>query len=206
MRKGSDIAIDASTRIVITGGASGIGRLVALAAARKGAHVVIWDRDAAAAHAVVAEVGAEAGRTTAVVVDLTDPDAIELTAAETLMLGPVDVLVNNAGVISGRPLTQLSAAEIERSMRVNAIAPMLVTRAFLPAMRGEGRGRIVTVASAAGFIGVADQTHYAASEFAAVGFMESLRAELRGVNEGMDGLRGRTQVAAARRVDEAGLR
>ncbi|MBO1770388.1 SDR family oxidoreductase [Agrococcus sp. TF02-05] len=179
MRKGSDTVIDGSTRIVITGGGSGIGRLVALAAARKGAHVVLWDRDERAARAVVAEIDAEDGRATAVVVDLTDADAIELAAAETLMLGPVDVVVNNAGVISGKPLASLSVAQIERTMRVNAIAPILVTRAFLPAMRDAGRGRIVTVASAAGLIGVAGQTDYAASKFAAVGFMESLRAELR---------------------------
>ncbi|WP_413318453.1 SDR family oxidoreductase [Agrococcus sp. 1P02AA] len=171
--------IDAGTTMVITGAASGIGRLVALGAARKGAHVVIWDRDEAAARRVSAEVRAAGGRGTVVVVDLADADAIELAAAETLMLGPVDVLVNNAGVVSGKPLTELTAAQIDLTMRVNAIAPMLVTRALLPAMRDAGRGRIVTIASAAGFIGVAGQTDYAASKFAAVGFMESLRAELR---------------------------
>ncbi|MCR8671775.1 SDR family oxidoreductase [Agrococcus sp. HG114] len=179
MGRGSETVIDGSTTVVITGGGSGIGRLVALAAARKGAHVVLWDRDECAVHGVVAEAGAQGGRATAVVVDLTDADAIELAAAETLMLGPVDVLVNNAGVVSGKPLAELSVAQIERTMRVNAIAPILVTRALLPAMRDAGRGRIVTVASAAGLIGVAGQTDYAASKFAAVGFMESLRAELR---------------------------
>lgn len=179
MRTGSEITIGDGTTVIITGGGSGIGRLVALGAARKGAHVVIWDRDGDAAHAVVREIGDEGGRGSTVVVDLADADAIELAAAETLMLGPVDVLVNNAGVVSGKPLTELSAAQIDRTMRVNAIAPILVTRALLPAMRDAGRGRIVTVASAAGFIGVAGQTDYAASKFAAVGFMESLRAELR---------------------------
>jgi all-trans-retinol dehydrogenase (NAD+) len=184
MRRGSEPggragAIGAGTTIVITGAASGIGRLVALGAARKGAHVVIWDRDAVAARAVSDAVHEAGGRGTVVVVDLADADAIELAAAETLMLGPVDVLVNNAGVVSGRPLGELTAAQIERTMRVNAIAPILVTRALLPAMRDAGRGRIVTVASAAGLIGVAGQTDYAASKFAAVGFMESLRAELR---------------------------
>lgn len=171
--------LGADTTIVITGGGSGIGRLVALGAARKGAHVVIWERDEAAARAVAEEIGDVGGRGSVVLVDLADADAIELAAAETLMLGGVDVLINNAGVISGRPLTELSAAQIDLTMRVNAIAPMLVTRALLPAMRDAGRGRIVTVASAAGFIGVAGQADYAASKFAAVGFMESLRAELR---------------------------
>lgn len=178
MRSNAD-TIGPNTTMVITGGGSGIGRLVALGAARKGAHVIIWDRDEASARLVAAEAGEAGGRGSAVVVDLADADAIELAAAETLMLGPVDVLVNNAGIVSGRPLAELTAAQIDRTMRVNAIAPMLVTRALLPAMRDAGRGRIVTVASAAGFIGVAGQTDYAASKFAAVGFMESLRAELR---------------------------
>jgi all-trans-retinol dehydrogenase (NAD+) len=177
--EGAGVRVARGTTVVITGGGSGIGRLVALGAARKGAHVVIWDRDAAAARAVADEAGAVGGRGSAVVVDLADADAIELAAAETLMLGPVDVLVNNAGVVSGRPLAELTPAQIELTMRVNAIAPILVTRALLPAMRDAGRGRIVTVASAAGFVGVAGQTDYAASKFAAVGFMESLRAELR---------------------------
>ncbi|WP_405219626.1 SDR family oxidoreductase [Agrococcus sp. Ld7] len=182
MRSSSDRhsnRIGPSTALVITGGASGIGRLLALAAARKGARVVIWDRDEISARRVATEVSEAGGRGTAVVVDLADADAIELAAAETLMQGPIDVVINNAGVVSGRPLTELTAAQIDRTMRVNAIAPMLVTRAFLPSMRDAGRGRIVTVASAAGFIGVAGQTDYAASKFAAVGFMESLRAELR---------------------------
>lgn len=178
-RASATTRIGAGTTMVITGGGSGIGRLVALGAARKGAHVVIWDRDEATARAVSHEVTELGGRGSVVLVDLADADAIELAAAETLMLGPVDVLVNNAGVVSGRPLTELSAAQIDLTMRVNAIAPILVTRALLPAMRDAGRGRIVTVASAAGFIGVAGQTDYAASKFAAVGFMESLRAELR---------------------------
>ncbi|WP_347755952.1 SDR family oxidoreductase [Agrococcus sp. ProA11] len=182
MRSSSDrsaMRIGPQTTLVITGGGSGIGRLVALAAARKGAHVVLWDRDEPSARRVAAEADAAGGSGSVVVVDLADADAIELAAAETLMLGPVDVLVNNAGVVSGKPLTELTAAQIDRTIRVNAIAPLLVTRAFLPAMRDAGRGRIVTVASAAGFIGVAGQTDYAASKFAAVGFMESLRAELR---------------------------
>lgn len=165
--------------VVITGGGSGIGRLVALGAARKGAHVVLWDRDEAAALRVAAEADTVGGRGTAIGVDLADADAIAEAARRTLELGGVDVLVNNAGVVSGRPLAELEVAQIERTMRVNAIAPILVTRALLPAMEARGAGRVVTVASAAGFIGVAGQTDYAASKFAAVGFMESLRAELR---------------------------
>lgn len=171
--------IGSETGIVITGGGSGIGRLVALGAARKGAHVVIWDRDETAARLVAGEVAEAGGSASVVVVDLADAAEIDRAAAETLQAGPVDVLVNNAGVISGKPLAELGPQEIELTMRVNAIAPILTTKALLPAMQAAGRGRIVTVASAAGFIGVAGQSDYAASKFAAVGFMESLRAELR---------------------------
>ncbi|WAC67361.1 SDR family NAD(P)-dependent oxidoreductase [Agrococcus sp. SL85] len=173
------LALGSGSVVVVTGGGSGIGRLVALGAARKGAHVVLWDRDEAAALRVAVEAEAVGGRGTAIGVDLADADAIAEAARRTLELGGVDVLVNNAGVVSGRPLAELEVAQIERTMRVNAIAPILVTRALLPAMESRGAGRVVTVASAAGFIGVAGQTDYAASKFAAVGFMESLRAELR---------------------------
>jgi all-trans-retinol dehydrogenase (NAD+) len=93
--------------------------------------------------------------------------------------GDVDVLVNNAGVVTGRPLLELSDEHIERTFAVNTLALFWTTRAFLPAMKARGSGHIVTVASAAGLIGTARETDYAASKFAAVGFNEALRQELR---------------------------
>jgi all-trans-retinol dehydrogenase (NAD+) len=93
--------------------------------------------------------------------------------------GPVDILVNNAGVVSGRPLLELTDEHIERTFRVNTLALFWTTRAFLPAMVARGSGHLVTVASAAGLIGSPRETDYAASKFAAVGFTEALRMELR---------------------------
>ena len=99
--------------------------------------------------------------------------------------GPVDILVNNAGVVSGRPLLELSAEHIERTFRVNTLALFWTTGAFLPDMVARGSGHIVTVASAAGLMGSPRETDYAASKFAAVGFNEALRLELRRTAPGL---------------------
>ena len=102
-------------------------------------------------------------------------------AAETLRsgFGEVEILVNNAGVVSGRPFADLTPEEVERTLAVNAAALFWLTRAFLPPMIRRGEGHLVTMASAAGLIGVPGLSDYCASKFAAVGFHESLRAELR---------------------------
>jgi all-trans-retinol dehydrogenase (NAD+) len=92
----------------------------------------------------------------------------------------VDVLVNCAGVVTGKPLLEASEAQIRRTFDVNVLGLYWTTRAFLPGMLARDSGTIVTIASAAGLIGVARQTDYSASKWAAIGFTESLRAELRG--------------------------
>jgi all-trans-retinol dehydrogenase (NAD+) len=99
--------------------------------------------------------------------------------------GDVDVLVNNAGIVSGRPLLELPDERIEKTFAVNTLALFWTTKAFLPAMKTRGSGHIVTVASAAGLIGTARETDYAASKFAAVGFNEALRQELRRSGSGV---------------------
>lgn len=163
--------------MLVTGAGSGIGRLLALGAADRGvATVHVWDRDADAAHRAVEDVRARGGSAVAVVVDVTDAEAVAAAAAEA---GEVDVLVNNAGVVTGTPLLQTSEEGIRRTFEVNALAPYWTTRALLPGMIARRRGAVVTIASAAGLVGVARQTDYSASKHAAVGFAESLRAELR---------------------------
>jgi len=165
---------------LITGAGSGIGRLMALGAARRGARVVVWDLSTERAERVRDEVRAAGGRAEAFTVDVSDPDAVRAAAAETLaVVGGIDVLVNNAGVVSGRRLLDATEEGIERTFGVNVLALFWVTRAFLPGMVERRQGRVVTIASAAGLVGVARQTDYSASKHAAVGFDESLRAELR---------------------------
>ena len=163
--------------VLVTGGASGIGRLIALGAARRGAgRVVVWDLDLQGAEAVAAEIRSQGADARAERVDVTDAAAVEAAAARA---GEVDVAVNNAGVVTGARLEDATEDGIRRTFEVNALAPYWLTRAVLPGMRARDRGAVVTVASAAGLVGVARQTDYSATKHAAVGFAESLAAELR---------------------------
>ena len=163
-------------RVLITGAGSGIGRLMALEAASRGATVAVWDRDKAGADETVRLVAEAGGEASATVVDITDRAAVAAAAERE---GAVDVVINNAGVVTGTTLLEASDEAIERTFQVNTLAVFWVTRAFLPGMIDRGRGTVVTIASAAGLLGVARQTDYAASKAAAIGFTESLRAELR---------------------------
>ena len=167
--------------VLITGGASGIGRRLVLRCAEMGAAVSILDLDEAGAKTAAAEAAARgAGPVRAFACDVGDREQVSACAADVLAAqGAVDILVNNAGVVSGRPLLELSDEHIERTFRVNALALFWTTRAFLPAMVARGSGHIVNVASAAGLVGSPRETDYAASKFAAVGFNEALRLELK---------------------------
>lgn len=162
--------------IMITGGASGIGKLMAIEAASRGISVTVWDLDGQGAAAVADEIVARGGSAHSYGVDVTDVAAVRQAAQLT---GPVDVVVNNAGIVTGKHLLAASEEQIRRTYDVNVLAAYWVTRAFLPDMLKRNSGMIVTVASAAGLVGVVKQTDYAASKFAAFGFAESLRAELR---------------------------
>ena len=161
-----------------------MGLLIAQGAAARGAHVAIWDLNSTALPDAAARVTVARAREDQLVVsdvvDVGDPDAVR-DAADRLrsFLGNVDVLVNNAGVVSGKPLSELSPEEVQRTLRVNTGALFWTSRALLPAMIEAGAGHIVTMASAGGLIGVAGLSDYCASKFGAVGFHESLRAELR---------------------------
>jgi all-trans-retinol dehydrogenase (NAD+) len=172
---------DVTGRIaLVTGGASGIGRLVALELARRGAVPVVWDLDEERLSGVVEELGRlSSGRARGFRCDVRDPDAVYSTADRVRReVGDPMLLVNNAGVVSGSRLLELPDDAIRRTFDVNVLALFWVTKAFLPAMVDANRGHVVTVASAAGLVGVARQTDYSASKHAAVGFDESLRVEL----------------------------
>ncbi|HSL22976.1 MAG TPA: SDR family oxidoreductase [Vicinamibacterales bacterium] len=177
----------AGRTILITGAASGIGRRLAQAASRDGAAVVLWDIDREGLDRIAGELRAHASlRVHAMTVDVASREAV-CTAASRVRstAGPVDILVNNAGVVSGRMLLDLRDDQIETAFAVNTLALYWTTRAFLPAMIERGRGHIVTMASAAGLVGVSRQTDYSASKHAAVGFDESLRYELRRIAPGV---------------------
>lgn len=159
---------------VVTGGSRGIGRAIARRlAARWQILAVGRDPKALAATAGSTPDGSIWTR----VCDVTDEAAV---AGLFDRLGPVDVLVNNAGVSSAAPLHRTTLADWEHQLRVNATGAFLCTRAVLPRMRERDAGRIVTVASTAGLAGSPYIAGYAASKHAAIGLMRVAAAEVAG--------------------------
>lgn len=171
---------DVTGRVVlVTGAGTGIGRLLSLDLARRGAILVLWDIDEQAIEGVAEEIYGHGGIASPYVCDVGDREAVDTAAAKVRAeVGDVDVLVNNAGVVSGHLLLDLSDKQIERTYAVNALAHYWTTRAFLPAMVERGSGHVVTIASAAGLFGTPRLSAYAGSKHAAVGFADSLRVEL----------------------------
>jgi all-trans-retinol dehydrogenase (NAD+) len=169
----------AGRRALVTGAANGIGRLLAHELAEAGASLVLWDIDARGLERVRDGLVAAGFAADTYVCDLTSRERIASVAAATLAKsGPIDILINNAGVVSGNSLLELSDEQIESTFAVNTMALFWTVRAFLPSMQEQDRGHIVTVASAAGLAGTARLTDYSSSKFGAVGFDESLRMEL----------------------------
>jgi len=165
---------------VITGGASGLGRLVSLDLARRGVRVIAWDLAQSALDALVADAQAFGGDVVPAVVDVSDKAAVYAAAGKILAdRGLVDILVNNAGIVSGKNLLETSDEKIEKTFQVNVLAHFWTVKAFLPAMIAQNTGHILTISSAAGLIGVCGLSDYSASKFAVFGFNESLRMELR---------------------------
>jgi all-trans-retinol dehydrogenase (NAD+) len=164
--------------VLITGAAMGMGLLYARRAVAEGATVVLWDVNAAALDDVAAELGESAHP---YVVDLADPhDIVRVAELVRTEIGDPVVLINNAGMVRGKLFVDHEHdADIDLTMRVNALAPMHVTREFLPAMLEQrGECRIVNIASAAGLLANPRMSVYAASKWAVVGWSDSLRLEL----------------------------
>ena len=171
-------------RIVLTGAAHGIGWLMALKLAAQGARLALWDVDTAGLEEVRRACAEAPGTVATYRCDLTDREQVYATARRVHDdLGPADVLINNAGIGSGQPLLEIDDAAIERTFDVNTLALFWTTRAFLPGMIEQGRGHVVTVASAGGIVGTARLTDYSASKFAAFGFDESLRLEMKRLDQ-----------------------
>lgn len=175
--------------VLITGAARGMGELYARRAAREGAAAIaLWDVDTERAEELAAELGATAARNgtpprvRAYTVDVSDLEAVREAVARTRAeLGDPDVLINNAGIVRGALFWEHDPqADIEATMRINALAPMWLTREVLPAMLADRtrRKRILNIASAAGTLPNPRMSVYAASKWAMIGWSESLRLEL----------------------------
>eukprot|EP00126_Sphaerothecum_destruens_P002269 Sdes_comp15704_c0_seq1m4738 len=166
--------------VLITGGGSGIGRLMCLEFAKKGAIVVILDIDKKAMESVAYEVRAIGAKCHIFDCDLSNRDLVYKIADQIKnQVGNVDILINNAGIVTGKKFMECPDALIEKTFQVNLLSHFWTVKAFLPAMVRRNHGHIVTISSSAGFIGVSGLADYCASKFAVYGFDESLRFELK---------------------------
>jgi all-trans-retinol dehydrogenase (NAD+) len=165
--------------VLITGAASGIGCVLAHELAREGSNLILWDIAHPELKAVTEELRMGGANVFPYYPDVSDREAVYATAKQTMEeCGPCDVLINNAGVVNGKPILEASDAEIRRTFDVNTLALFWTVRAFLPSMVERNSGHIVTIASAGGLVAAPRLTDYSASKFAAVGFDEALRLEL----------------------------
>ncbi len=166
--------------ILITGGASGIGRQMALKMARAGGRMIIWDIDDAAMAKVAGEIRAAGGQARTYHCDVSERQVVYRVAAEVLKeFGRVDILINNAGQVSGRDFLDLTDEMIESTFRLNALAYFWTIKAFIPKMIEQNSGHIVNISSAAGIVGVYRLADYNACKFANFGMDESIRFEMK---------------------------
>lgn len=166
--------------VLVTGGGSGIGRLLCLKLAKKGARIVTWDVNKAGNEETLTQVTAAGGQCYIYTVDLCDRHAVYAAAAKVKQeVGKVDILINNAGIVTGKNFMEAPDELIQKTFDVNILSHFWTTKAFLGDMMSTNKGHIVTIASVAGLAGVNKLADYCASKFAAVGFDESLRLELK---------------------------
>lgn len=160
---------------LVTGGSRGIGRCIALALASAGVRVAVnhrvGDSDALS---VVREIEALGRDAIEVRADISDPDDVEnLVATVRRDLGPIEILVNNAGIARALPLEQIHLATWDKTFAVNLRAPFIVTSAVLPEMRARKWGRLLFISSTAARVGGVVGPHYAASKAGLEGLMHS---------------------------------
>ncbi|XP_071442677.1 short-chain dehydrogenase/reductase family 16C member 6-like isoform X2 [Hetaerina americana] len=164
---------------LITGGGSGIGRLLAVSLAAKGATVVVLDINQTGAEETSSIIKSSGGRSFSYKCDISNREDIYRTAKKVKEeVGTVRILINNAGIVSGKNLLDTPDVMVQKTFDVNVLAHFWTAKAFLPDMVNDNHGHIVTIASLAGLVGVNQLADYCASKFAVVGFDEALRLEL----------------------------
>ena len=166
--------------VLITGAGRGIGRATALAFAFEGAKVALVGRTKKTLSEVQKELK-DLGASSAVLPgDVSDEGVVSrVVAAAEQQLGPVDVLVNNAGIFTVAPVEKMDAAVFDRVLAVNLRGPFLMARAVLPGMKARRRGHVVNVASTAGRRAFAGGGAYCASKFGLAGLSEAMMYEAR---------------------------
>lgn len=165
--------------ILITGAASGIGKIMSRLMLERQAKVIIWDINQAKIEETISEFSNK-GDVYGYHVDVSDIQQIKETAKKVKQeIGKVDVVINNAGIIVGKYFHQHSTADITKTMEINANAPMYITNEFLNDMIDKNSGHICNIASSGGLISNPKMSVYAASKWSLIGWSDSLRLEMK---------------------------
>uniref|UniRef100_A0A9J8DEN0 Uncharacterized protein n=1 Tax=Cyprinus carpio carpio TaxID=630221 RepID=A0A9J8DEN0_CYPCA len=175
--------------VLITGAGSGIGRLMALEFAPLDVSLVLWDINVDGLKETAKQVKEKGpSRVHYYQCDCSDREVVYQVADQVKSeIGDVTILINNAGIVSGKRFMDTPDALVEKTLRVNAMSHFWTYKAFLPAMTDKNHGHLVSVASSAGLIGVNGLADYCASKFAAVGFAESVALEM--IAAGKEGIK-----------------
>ena len=169
-----------NANVLITGGASGIGKIMGRMALEKGAScLIIWDINPQTIATAVSELS-KIGKVKGYIVDVSRNElVVEGYNKIVSECGEVDILINSAGIVtSNKTFDKQTADEIVRTININTIAPMFVTRAMLPGMIARNRGHVCNIASAGGMLSNPKMSVYAASKWGAIGWSDSVRIEL----------------------------
>lgn len=176
-------------KVLITGGAQGIGREMALIFADEGAQIILTDINKERLEQTREEIAARGTRCWSYVLDVTNPKAIASVCDQIHKeVGQITVLVNNAGIVFGGPFLEVPLERHMATYGVNIHGMVAMTHAFLPDLIAQPEGHLLNIASAAGLVGLPFGSTYASSKWAAVGFSESIRLELRATGHGHVGV------------------
>ena len=166
---------------VVTGGGSGIGRGIARRLAEDKAAIAVWDLNPEGAAETVRMIEDEGGKALALTADCADKAAIQAAAQETRSkLGPITILVNNAGIAPFTPFMDIGEDEFDKVIRINLKGPWLVTKEIVPDMLAAQWGRIINITSSSTQSGSFAQSHYVSSKGGLLGMTKALAMELGG--------------------------
>lgn len=165
--------------VLITGGVSGIGKIMARLLLERNAKVIIWDINHSKIEETVTELSAK-GEVYGYTVDVSNVSQIQDTAKKVRKdVGVVDVLINNAGIVVGKYFHEHSTEDIIKTMEINANAPMYLAQEFLKDMIDQNSGHICNIASSGGIVSNPKMSVYAASKWSLIGWSDSLRIEMK---------------------------
>ncbi|KAJ3653507.1 hypothetical protein Zmor_012756 [Zophobas morio] len=166
--------------ILLTGGAGGVGQELAIRLVRQKAIVVIWDNNEKALEKVQEKIESQGHKVHTYPVDISDrANVYKYADIVKSDVGPVDIILNNAGIVCGQTFLEIPDHMIEKTFKVNILSHYWTIKAFLPHMIKTGKGHIVTVGSLTGLLGTYKCTDYSASKHATIGLHESLLIELK---------------------------